>query len=103
MIARTELLGAGALRVALVVTSVAAAGALATLGVGLAVGMHPDDVGRIFEKFGRGRDQSGRQVAGLGLSLYLSRRIVQAHGAELSVDSTPGVGSVFAFDLEVAG
>ena len=66
-------------------------------------GIHPDDVARIFEKFGRGRDQSGRQVAGLGLGLYLSRRIVQAHGAELCVDSTPGVGSVFAFDLEVAG
>ena len=47
MIARTELLGAGALRVALVVTSVAAAGALATLGVGLAVGMHPDDVAHL--------------------------------------------------------
>src|SRR5205085_12174565 len=47
VIARTELLGAGALRVALVVTSVAAAGALATLGVGLAVGMHPDDVAHL--------------------------------------------------------
>jgi signal transduction histidine kinase len=38
----------------------------------------------------------------VGLGLYLSRRIVQAHGAELDVDSTPGRGAVFAFDLEVA-
>jgi PAS domain S-box-containing protein len=64
-------------------------------------GIHPNDLKRIFEKFGRGRDQSGKSVAGVGLGLYLSRRIVQAHGAELEVYSTPGVGSVFAFELEV--
>jgi signal transduction histidine kinase len=65
-------------------------------------GVHPDDVARIFEKFGRGRDLCGRKVAGIGLGLYLSRRIVQAHGGELSVDATSGTGAVFAFDLEVA-
>jgi signal transduction histidine kinase len=67
-------------------------------------GVHPDDVARIFEKFGRGRhpSASGRKVAGLGLGLYLSQRIVRAHGGELSVDATSGGGAVFAFDLEVA-
>ena len=64
-------------------------------------GIPPNDLKRIFEKFGRGRDQSGKSVAGVGLGLYLSRRIVQAHGAELEIHSTPGVGSVFAFELEV--
>jgi Histidine kinase-, DNA gyrase B-, and HSP90-like ATPase len=65
-------------------------------------GIHPDDMTRIVEKFGRGRDQGGRHVAGMGLGLYLSRRIVQAHGSELTVESVPGVGSVFGFDLPVA-
>jgi RNA polymerase sigma factor (sigma-70 family) len=65
-------------------------------------GIHPDDMPRIFEKFGRGRDRGGRKVAGAGLGLYLSRRIVQAHGSDLTVESTPGVGSVFGFDLPVA-
>jgi signal transduction histidine kinase len=65
-------------------------------------GIHPDDVARIFEKFGRGRDPSGRKVAGIGLGLYLSRHIVRAHGGELSVDSSAGTGAVFAFELEVA-
>ncbi len=66
-------------------------------------GIHPDDAVRIFEKFGRGRDRSGQKVAGVGLGLYLSRRIVQAHGGELTLDSTPGEGSVFGFELKVVG
>ncbi|HET8632330.1 MAG TPA: HAMP domain-containing sensor histidine kinase [Thermomicrobiales bacterium] len=66
-------------------------------------GIHPDDLPRIFEKFGRGRDRAGHKVAGMGLGLYLSRRIVRAHGADLAVTSAPRAGSVFAFDLEVAG
>jgi signal transduction histidine kinase len=63
-------------------------------------GIAPDDLERIFEKFGRGRDQGGRKVPGVGLGLYLSRRIIQAHGTELEVESTVGRGSVFAFELE---
>lgn len=65
-------------------------------------GIHPDDVTRIFEKFGRGRDSKGKKVAGVGLGLYLSRRIVQAHGGDLVVDSKPGEGSVFGFELKLA-
>lgn len=63
-------------------------------------GIHPDDRARIFEKFGRGRD--GRRVSGAGLGLYLSRRIVRGHGSELTVETTPGEGSTFGFDLKVA-
>ncbi len=65
-------------------------------------GIHPADRARIFEKFGRGRDLSGQKVAGVGLGLYLSRRIVQMHGADLAVESIPGKGSVFSFELDVA-
>lgn len=54
----------------------------------------------ILEKFGRGRDQAGRKVAGVRLGLYISRRILQAHGSELILDSTPGSGLVFGFELE---
>jgi signal transduction histidine kinase len=65
-------------------------------------GIHPDDMERIFEKFGRGRDRSGRRVTGVGLGLYLSRRIVQLHGSELEVDSALDEGSSFSFELEIA-
>ena len=64
-------------------------------------GIHPDDAERIFEKFGRGRDRSGGKAYGVGLGLYISRRIVRAHGGELKVDPAPDGGSVFWFELEV--
>ena len=64
-------------------------------------GIHPDDVTRIFEKFGRGRDREGRKTPGVGLGLYLSRRIVRGHGSELTVRTRSGGGSVFGFELAV--
>jgi len=63
-------------------------------------GIHPDDLERIFEKFGRGRNGKDGRVTGAGLGLYLSRRIVRAHGSDLTVRTGPGAGSVFAFELE---
>lgn len=63
-------------------------------------GLRPDELSRIFEKFGRGREMD-KKVEGAGLGLYLSRRITRAHGSELTVRSTLGEGSVFAFDLEI--
>lgn len=64
-------------------------------------GIGPADAERIFEKFGRGRDPDGRKVPGVGLGLYLSRRIARAHGSELTLSTEPGVGSVFGFALRV--
>ncbi len=63
-------------------------------------GIHPDDMDRVFEKFGRGRNPDGNKVSGLGLGLYLSRRILRAHGSDLTVGARPGGGSVFGFELE---
>jgi two-component system phosphate regulon sensor histidine kinase PhoR len=65
------------------------------------IGIDSADMPHIFNKFRRGRDQSSRTVTGAGVGLYLSRRIIKAHGAELSVKSVPGNGSTFAFELEV--
>jgi signal transduction histidine kinase len=56
----------------------------------------------IFEKFGRARDRDGHKIAGIGLGLYLSKRIVQGHDAVLTVRSKPGEGSAFGFELELA-
>ena len=64
-------------------------------------GVHPEDVERIFEKFSQGRDRSGKKAHGIGLGLYLSRRIVRAHGGELTLDPVSEGGSTFGFELEV--
>jgi two-component system phosphate regulon sensor histidine kinase PhoR len=59
-------------------------------------------MGLIFEKFGRGRSAAESRTPGTGLGLYLSRRIVEAHGSDLWVKSTPDHGTTFGFDLRVA-
>jgi signal transduction histidine kinase len=63
-------------------------------------GVAPEDRARIFEKFWRGHQQA--DVAGLGLGLYLARRLCQAHGTDLKVEAAPGTGAIFAFALRVA-
>lgn len=65
-------------------------------------GIDPLDAPFIFAKFGRGRQKTGAQESGLGLGLYLSKRIVEAHGGKLSVESRPGEGATFAFSVPVA-
>jgi len=67
-------------------------------------GVHPGDTSRIFEKFGRGSGKDGKiKAAGAGLGLYLSGRIVRAHGSELTITERPEGGSIFGFELEVVG
>lgn len=63
-------------------------------------GIDPEDAPFIFAKFGRGRQQARTKVSGLGLGLYLSKRIVQAHGGTLIAESRPGEGATFAFSVQ---
>ena len=65
-------------------------------------GIHPDDMERIFEKFGRGRALEGERATGAGLGLYLSRRIVDAHGGELGVAPSENAGATFWFELRAS-
>lgn len=65
-------------------------------------GIRPEDLDVIFAKFGRARHQFHQKIPGLGLGLYLSKRIVEAHGGELVVTSTLGQGASFAFSVPIA-
>ncbi|MFN8590091.1 MAG: PAS domain S-box protein [Thermomicrobiales bacterium] len=65
-------------------------------------GLTSEEAALIFEKFGRGQRAAATQVAGAGLGLYLSRRILLAHGTDLAVESAPGQGTSVCFDLEIA-
>jgi len=65
-------------------------------------GIVAHDRERIFEAFYRGRDAVSQQIGGSGLGLNLVRRIADAHGGSVSVESEPGRGSTFTLRLPVA-
>jgi signal transduction histidine kinase len=65
------------------------------------IGIPPAEQHKIFEKFYRVGDPLVHNTKGSGLGLSLVRHIVLAHGGEVSVDSTPGKGSVFTITLPV--
>jgi len=60
-------------------------------------GLPPDEATRVFEKFRRGH--AGRHRDGMGLGLYVSRKIVEAHDGTIGVESVVGHGSRFFFTL----
>lgn len=57
------------------------------------IGIAPADQARVFERFERA--VADRSYGGMGLGLWISRQIVEAHGGTLSVESAPGSGSRF--------
>lgn len=61
------------------------------------IGISAEARGRIFERFERA--VSPRHFAGFGLGLWIVRRVVEAHGGRINVDSAPGQGSTFTLDL----
>lgn len=65
-------------------------------------GITADDLNHIFTKFGRGRDESGRRIPGMGLGLFLSRQIARKHGGDLVATSEPGARTIFSFELQEA-
>ncbi|WP_437909665.1 ATP-binding protein [Sorangium sp. So ce327] len=65
------------------------------------IGIEPEDVERIFEPFRR-VGACRELVHGVGLGLWLARRIAEAHGGSLGVSSAPGQGSVFRLELPLA-
>jgi len=59
------------------------------------VGISKEDQAVIFDEFRQVGSDYARKVEGTGLGLTLTRRFVQMHGGSISVESEPGVGSVF--------
>jgi len=65
------------------------------------VGISPIDLPHLFEPFNRfGHDRG--VIAGTGIGLVISRRLVQAMGGQLTATSTPQVGTTFSFTLPTA-
>jgi signal transduction histidine kinase len=80
---------------------VSAARGVATLVVrDRGIGIAPEQRDRIFGRFERA--VSERHYGGLGLGLYICRRIVEDHGGSIRVESRPGAGSTFIVELPSA-
>jgi PAS domain S-box-containing protein len=63
------------------------------------IGIEPAELPRLFTRYGRvGRDNPLRQV-GLGIGLFISKEIVDAHGGSIRVSSEPDRGSTFTVAL----
>ncbi len=57
---------------------------------------------RVFEKFFRGSPGGERPAPGAGLGLAIAKGLIEAHGGAIGVESTPGRGASFWFDLPEA-
>ena len=63
------------------------------------IGISKDDQSRLFTKFFRASNPMNHEVSGTGLGLFITRRIVEAHGGRVWVESDNGGGSTFSFTL----
>ncbi|MBN1976434.1 MAG: GAF domain-containing protein [Anaerolineae bacterium] len=65
------------------------------------IGISPDQLGRIFERFYQVDGSAKRRFGGMGIGLALVWEIVEAHNGDVQVESEPGKGSTFTVSLPV--
>ncbi len=63
------------------------------------VGIKPEEIDKVFDRFYRGGDELTRTVKGSGLGLTLVKQIIQAHHGNVHIESEPGRGSTFSIRL----
>jgi len=63
------------------------------------IGMDPEQIDRVFEPFMQGDGSTTRKYGGTGLGLVITKNFVELMGSRLHVESSPGLGSKFSFDV----
>ena len=67
------------------------------------MGIPPEDLPHVFERFYRADRSRARATGGSGLGLTIAKQIVEAHGGQIWAQSWLGAGSTFAFSLPFSG
>jgi signal transduction histidine kinase len=65
------------------------------------MGISKEQQERIFSRFYR-VDEMAAHISGLGIGLYISKEIITRHNGTLTVESEPGHGSTFTFEIPVS-
>jgi len=63
------------------------------------IGISPDDLRRLFRRYGRGTGEKVRKIKGTGMGLLIAKQIIEAHGGKIWAESVEGQGSTFSFSL----
>ncbi len=66
------------------------------------IGISPEDLPHVFERFWRADESRARQSGGTGIGLTISCRLVELQGGKIQVESEKGSGSTFRFSLPLA-
>ena len=83
--------------------TLAAADGGATIAVAdTGIGMKPEDVERLFGEFVRIKNEKTRNILGSGLGLSILKKLAHLYGGDVSVASTPDVGTTFTVTLRPA-
>jgi signal transduction histidine kinase len=61
-----------------------------------------EEIARIFERFQRTASARLQGIQGVGLGLYITRSLVEAHGGRVTAESTPAGVTTFRFTLPIA-
>ncbi len=64
------------------------------------IGIKPEDMEKLFEKFERIEEGRNRKIEGTGLGMSITKNLLEMMGSRLEVESVHGRGSTFSFDLE---
>jgi two-component system sensor histidine kinase VicK len=66
------------------------------------IGIPPEKVGKLFQKFSRVDAGEAKEIKGAGLGLWICREIVEAHGGKIWIESEAGKGTTMKLIMKKA-